>query len=766
MSKKKKSMKMIYRHGRCNILSFILLFTLVFSEIIPANVIAKSITLENEDILHETRKYYDYDEDNEDDKDINKENEDTSSYTKIFTINDLIGINNNPNGNYILMNDIDMTEETRKGGSWDTGHGWTPLDRFSGILDGNGHRIIGMNIYDDGVTTPQYAGLFSEISGCVKNIGMIDVNIDNIHLAKDDYGYIDTGLGAIAGYLDEDGKIKNCYVTGNISENDTYDIRCTGGLVGSNSGEISNSYNAAKVAGMGIAGTAYLGHGTIRYCYNIGDVGNNYPISARYGDDYDYNCGIYSSYALQGKSLDSTYVKMLTEAQMRIQNMYVGFDFKNTWEIDPNSTYPYPQLKSNRHQRVDGFDIVTLPTKVVYNQDEKIDLSGGTAKVIYEGGYSTTIVLTDNMLNEYDTTKIGEQDIFIEYGGKKTSFTIMVADISVTSVKIKGEGNNLAKGNSMQLEAVLEPKKVTYSTVTWQSSDTNIATVDENGKVNALQSGKVTITATAVNGVSAQYSINITVPCVLLQLNQTKLHLYKDDTFELIPTLSPIDTTDSVSYKTSNPNIATVNDNGKITGCAAGQVKITATVGDIKETCNVTVKRKLEDFHIEGIVDKKYTGDEIEQKIKVTDDYTVLDEDTDYEINYIDNIEIGVAGVEVIGKGYYEGTIQKTFNIIEKETSNRKTLGQTKISTIKNINSKKIKVTFKAVKGADGYEIRYSVKSSMKDSKSKKIAKTSYTISSLMKKKYYVQVRAYYQNDSHKLVYGQWSTKKSIKIKE
>ena len=70
-------------------------------------------------------------------------------YTPIYTIADLAGINSNPSGKYILMNDIDMTNETLPGGSWDTGHGWTPIDGFYGVFDGNGHHIIGMHIYGE-----------------------------------------------------------------------------------------------------------------------------------------------------------------------------------------------------------------------------------------------------------------------------------------------------------------------------------------------------------------------------------------------------------------------------------------------------------------------------------------------------------------------------------------------------------------------------------------------------------------------------------------
>ena len=50
---------------------------------------------------------------------------------EIRTVSDLMAIENNPSGSYILMNDIDLSE-TKKGGELDTGHGWTPIPEFSG----------------------------------------------------------------------------------------------------------------------------------------------------------------------------------------------------------------------------------------------------------------------------------------------------------------------------------------------------------------------------------------------------------------------------------------------------------------------------------------------------------------------------------------------------------------------------------------------------------------------------------------------------------
>lgn len=93
-----------------------------------------------------------------------------------------------------------------------------------------------------------------------------------------------------------------------------------------------------------------------------------------------------------------------------------------------------------------------------------------------------------------------------------------------------------------------------------------------------------------------------------------------------------------------------------------------------------------------------------------------------------------------------------------------------KLKSIKNLKGKKIKVIIKSkIKTANGYEIRYSKKSSMAAAKKvvlKKNSILSKTISKLTKgKKYYVQVRAYKTVDGKKY-YSKWSAKKAVKIKK
>ncbi len=73
------------------------------------------------------------------------------------------------------------------------------------------------------------------------------------------------------------------------------------------------------------------------------------------------------------------------------------------------------------------------------------------------------------------------------------------ATVSVTGVTLK-ESTTLTIGNSETLEATVEPTDATDKTVTWKSSNEEVATVDANGTVTALKAGQATITATATNG--------------------------------------------------------------------------------------------------------------------------------------------------------------------------------------------------------------------------------------------------------------------------
>ena len=78
-----------------------------------------------------------------------------------------------------------------------------------------------------------------------------------------------------------------------------------------------------------------------------------------------------------------------------------------------------------------------------------------------------------------------------------------------------------------------------------------------------------------------------------------------------------------------------------------------------------TNKTNIASLKINDIKDQKYTSEKIEPEIKITNGDTILEKGTDYTVSYINNINVGQADALITGIGNYEGTVTKTFNIIE-----------------------------------------------------------------------------------------------------
>lgn len=92
--------------------------------------------------------------------------------------------------------------------------------------------------------------------------------------------------------------------------------------------------------------------------------------------------------------------------------------------------------------------------------------------------------------------------------------------------------------------------------------------------------------------------------------------------------------------------------------------------------------------------------------------------------------------------------------------------GKAKINKVKNLKGKKVKLTFKKVARAVGYQVKYATNKKLKKAKTKTTKKLTLTIKKLKKKKtYYFKVRAYVL-DGKIRKYGAWSNVKRMKIKK
>ena len=213
-----------------------------------------------------------------------------------------------------------------------------------------------------------------------------------------------------------------------------------------------------------------------------------------------------------------------------------------------------------------------------------IQVSNGTVTTSFKPGAATTTVNGREMLGKGTITAKTED------GGKTATceITVFAKTIAVTGISMSEDCLFLTKGQSYTLKATVVPDNATNKTVQWTTSDASVATVDQNGTVNAISSGNATITASAGDK-SATCAVSVIIPVTSITLNKTSLTLEKGSYEVLTATVSPQNATNKeVKWTSSDDAVASV-DNGVVTAHKAGDATITASVADFSATCKVSV---------------------------------------------------------------------------------------------------------------------------------------------------------------------------------
>ena len=166
--------------------------------------------------------------------------------------------------------------------------------------------------------------------------------------------------------------------------------------------------------------------------------------------------------------------------------------------------------------------------------------------------------------------------------------------VAVTGMTLEKKSIEVEKGKTETINAIITPENATRKGITWTSSDTNVATVT-NGVVKGISAGTATITATTKDG-------NFTDTCEVtvmqnavtgIRISEKLIDLGMGYKKQITATVMPDDATDkSVEWTSENPEIATVSDNGTITGKSYGRTVVTATTTDGGYTAKCVVRVK------------------------------------------------------------------------------------------------------------------------------------------------------------------------------
>ena len=228
--------------------------------------------------------------------------------------------------------------------------------------------------------------------------------------------------------------------------------------------------------------------------------------------------------------------------------------------------------------------------------------------------------LTDKNI-KVDTTKFANGSILKNtYDGKtsavtngKVTFnsgangTILMEDtgekvttVDVNSIKLNRTSytyNRTTKNGTLTLKATVNPTNATNKKVTYKSSNTKVATVNGNGVVTLKSRGTAVITATssANSKIKANCKVTVVQRVTSVKLNRKSVTLKakgkaKQKTCTLKATVNPSNANvKTVTYKSSNSKVATVNSKGKVIAKKKGRATVTVTTRDGRKTAKCTI---------------------------------------------------------------------------------------------------------------------------------------------------------------------------------
>ena len=248
---------------------------------------------------------------------------------------------------------------------------------------------------------------------------------------------------------------------------------------------------------------------------------------------------------------------------------------------------------------------------------------------------------------------------------KQTTVTVSITRLApvVTDFELNATQIELKGGETFKLEVKedsITPSDAVFSTVTYSSSDTKVATVGTDGTITAKATGTAVITA-KLDSVTKTCTVSVTNPVSSFSLTKTNVSLSGGEMVTLnVTSIVPANHDNySVVWSSDNESVAAVketSDGYVVTAGMTGTAHITAVINGISRSCTIVVKNPLTDFALDKTT-MALKGGEIGQ-LNITsvvpskpDAYTV-----DWSSSNTDVAEVTNGEVRAMGTGTAEIT--------------------------------------------------------------------------------------------------------------
>ncbi len=232
-----------------------------------------------------------------------------------------------------------------------------------------------------------------------------------------------------------------------------------------------------------------------------------------------------------------------------------------------------------------GWKITIAPTSVMIGTLQRVQLTAGLQT---EPGVATTIswrskapniatvndsgVVTGVSLGSTAVEAISAADTTV-----RESVAVNIVPV-VRSVTITPEVTSVFIGMTQQIEAAVMADSGASRAVKWQSANPAIATVSSTGLVSGVARGSTIITATSTADTAISAAVIVTVPVrpITVSIIDRRVSVNPRTSLALTVSVTADPGSTSLSWSSGTPGVATVNENGTVTGVAVGTTLLTA----------------------------------------------------------------------------------------------------------------------------------------------------------------------------------------------
>ena len=262
-------------------------------------------------------------------------------------------------------------------------------------------------------------------------------------------------------------------------------------------------------------------------------------------------------------------------------------------------------------------------------EGEKFTLEASVDEVVWKStNPGVALVSSDGLV---EGVSVGDAKIIVSTkdGNVSNSCVVVVVKKEIESFQLDNRELVLSIGEEKELKPIIIPEDLTGEHITWESSNSSIISVDNNGKVVALKNGIAEVKASLLGKVAnSTIFVGTKIDSIKLDKNEYDLELEKN--IKLNVSILPDNAIDEkIIWESSDPNVVKVDDDGNIEGKNIGNAQITATTeySKIKDICYVKVtgkKYEIKYTELDKIVMVK-EGDTLGEVPTMTkDDYIFL----------------------------------------------------------------------------------------------------------------------------------------------